>query len=130
MPLCYDIDTTRGVVLVEMTGTVSVDETVSLLERLAADPAFRPSMPQLVDVTGTDAPPSVAESESIANAFSRFRRSFACARCAVIVKAPHMYGAVRQFAALASRSGVEVRPFHDRAQAEGWLRIDSGMADA
>jgi hypothetical protein len=121
VPIHYTIDTVRGLVRVEMRGVVGPGETVEFLERLASDASLGPAMPQLVDFTRVHAPPSAAESESVAQQFSRLRHRFQGARCAVVVADPLMYGAIRQFAALAARALVEVRPFLDPAEAERWL---------
>ena len=121
----YSIDARRGVVRIEMAGVVSASDTVEFLERLAEEPELRPGMPQLLDFTQVAAPPTVTDSESVARTFSRLRSRFQGSRCAVIVADPLMYGAIRQFAALAARAGVDVRPFLDRREAEAWLGVAS-----
>ena len=123
MPIHYSIDIARGIVRVEMSGTVGPNETLGFLERLAADPALRPAMPQLVDFRQVGAPPTAAESESVAQGFARLRHRFEGARCAVVVADPLVFGAIRQFAALAARALVEVRPFLDEREAERWLGL-------
>jgi hypothetical protein len=123
VPIHYAIDSARGIIRVEMSGVVGPGETVRFLERLAIDPALRPAMPQLIDVTRVKAPPSAADSESVAKGFARLRDRFEGARCGVVVTDPLMYGAIRQFAALAARAAVEVRPFMDEREAERWLGL-------
>lgn len=123
MPIRYVIDAVKGVVRVEMAGVIGPADTVMFLDRLAAEPTLRPAMPQLVDFTRVEAPPTAAESESVAYAFARLKALFEGARCAVVVADPLMYGAIRQFAALASRARVEVRPFLDADAAEQWLGV-------
>ena len=123
MPIRYTIDVARGVVRVVMTGVVEPSETLRFLEQLAADAALRPAMPQLVDFTGVAEPPTAADSESVAQGFARLRHRFEGARCAVVVADPLAFGAIRQFAALALRAAVEVRPFLDVREAERWLGL-------
>ena len=123
MPIHYSIDVVRGVVRVEMIGAVASTETLRFLEQLAADPALRPAMPQLVDLRGVGAPPTASESESVAQGFARLRHRFEGARCAVVVHDPLAFGAIRQVAALAVRAAVEVRPFLDEREAERWLGL-------
>jgi hypothetical protein len=113
-----------------MSGVVQPADTVDFLDRLAADPGLRPGMPQLVDFIGVDTPPTAAESESVADAFARLKSRFEGARCAVVVGDPLMYGAIRQFAALAARAAVDVRPFLDHAAAEHWLGLSEGPREA
>jgi len=123
VPIHYAIDGAIGVVYVDMSGAISPAEALMFLERLAVDPGLRPAMPQLVDVTRVHAPPSVAESEAVALGFARLRHRFEGARCAVVVTDPLMFGAIRQFAALATRALVEVRPFLDGREAQQWLGL-------
>ena len=123
MPIHYAIDIARGVVRVDMWGNVGPNDTLSFLEQLGADPALRRAMPQLVDFRRVEAPPTAAESESVAQGFARLRHRFEGARCAVVVADPLVFGAIRQFAALAARAMVEVRPFLDEREAERWLGL-------
>jgi len=123
VPIRYTIDIARGVLRVEMIGAVAPADTLHFLERLASDRALRPAMPQLVDFTRMEAPPTAAESESAAQGFARLRNHFAGARCAAVVADPLMFGAIRQFAALVARASVEVRPFLDVREAERWLGL-------
>jgi hypothetical protein len=123
VPIHYAIDVVRGIVRVEMTGAVAPTDTLAFLEQLGADPALRRGMPQLVDLRGVAAPPTAAESERVAQGFARLRHRFEGARCAVVVHDPLAFGAIRQFAALAVRAAVEVRPFLDEREAERWLGL-------
>ena len=123
MPIHYAIDVVRGIVRVEMTGAVGATDTLAFLEQLGADPALRRGMPQLLDLRGVAAPPTAAESERVAQGFARLRHRFEGARCAVVVHDPLAFGAIRQFAALAVRAAVEVRPFLDEREAERWLGL-------
>jgi hypothetical protein len=123
VPIGYQIDATRGVVRVAVYEEFSAEEAAAFLESLADDPALSPGMSQLVDLRQAAAPPTVAESERLALTFARFRDHFAGVRCAVIVAHPAMYGAIRQFSALAARAGVDVRPFQDAEAAAEWLRV-------
>ena len=127
MPIHYTIDVTRGVVRVGMTGVVDPADTLRFLEQLAAEPSLRPAMPQLLDFTRVVAPPTVAESESVAQGFARLRHRFEGVRCAVVVADPLAFGAIRQFAALAARAAVEVRPFLDQREAEQWLALPEAL---
>ena len=123
MPIHYTVDIVRGIVRVVMTGVVSPAETLRFLETLAADKTVRQGMPQLLDMRGVQAPPTSADSESVAAGFERLRDRFAGARCAVVVEDPLVFGAIRQFAALAAKAAVEVRPFLDDGEAERWLGL-------
>jgi hypothetical protein len=123
MPVRYTIEPVPGLVRVELSGAVGVEDVRELVAGLARDPALRPGMPQLVDLSELSTPPTAAESEAVANAFGRYRAQFGGARWAVVVTDMFTYGVVRQFAALAIRASIEVRPFLDRGEAERWLGV-------
>jgi hypothetical protein len=127
VPIHYAIDSAIGVVYVDMSGAISPAEVLMFLERLAVDPGLRPAMPQFIDTTRVHAPPSIAESEAVAQGFARLRHRFEGARCAVLVAEALMYGAIRQFAALAARASVGVRPFLDAREAQDWLGLPNDV---
>lgn len=123
MPVRYTIEPVPGLVRVEMSGAVGVEDVRELVSGLARDPALTPGMPQLVDLSELGTPPTAAESEALANALGRYRAQCDGARCAVVVRDMLTYGVIRQFASLAIRRSIEVRPFLDRAEAERWLGV-------
>lgn len=102
---------------------MSPREALRFLERLATDPSLQQAMPQLVDFTGVDSAPTAAESETVAEGFARLRDCFEGARWAVVVSDALVYGAVRQFASMAARASVDVRPFLDWGEARRWLAV-------
>jgi hypothetical protein len=111
-----------------MSGVAGVVEVIAVLRAIAADAAFRRSMPQLVDMRGVTQPTSVADLERVAYAVEQLRSEFGGARWAVLVATPAMFGVARQFAVLAERAGVEVAPFVDSALAHEWLGVAQGAA--
>jgi hypothetical protein len=123
----YVIDTIRGVVRVDATGAVGPGETLRYFEQLAADASLPAGMPQLVDFTHVNVAPTAAESESVAQGFTRLRDRFQGVRCAVVVSDPLMYGAIRQFASMAARAEVEVRPFLESNEARRWLGVPDDL---
>lgn len=123
MPVHYTIDSARGVVVVEMIGSVGAPEVLAFLERLAGEPTFQPGMPLLIDCGRLVSPPTVAGSETVARGLARMTHRFAGTRCAVLVRDALMYGATRQFAALAAPAGFDVRPFLEASAAREWLGV-------
>jgi hypothetical protein len=94
-----------GVAHVTMTGVAGPGDVIEFLRALAADPAHRPAVPQLVDMRGVTQAAAVADLERVASAFEQMRPHFAGARCAVVVATPLMFGTVRRFATLAECAG-------------------------
>ena len=121
MPVRYEIEPPIASLLME--GDVGPGDVVECLSALAADPAHRPGMPQLVDMRAVTRVAQVADHERVAYAFERMREHFAGARCAVVVATPVMFGAVRQFGTLAERAGLDVAPFMEMDEAREWLGV-------
>ena len=125
MTLRYEI-TSPGIVSVLVTGAADPDAVIELLRSLAYDPAFRPGMPQLVDMRDVPEPLPVKDLERVAYAFEQLRARFAGSRAAVLVSTTAMFGVVRQFGTLVERAGLEVTPFTDEHEALAWLSVAPG----
>ena len=119
----YEI-TSLGIVRISISGVIDSQEVIALLRSLAADPAFRPQLPQLVDMREAPVPLPVGDLERVAYAFEQMRSHFAGSRAAVLVSTPTMFGVVRQFGTLVERAGLEVTPFTDEHEALSWLGVD------
>jgi len=52
MPVTYRILPNRGLVYVRFTGHARVEDSFAALARFATDPAFRPELAQLIDLSG------------------------------------------------------------------------------
>ena len=123
MPMRYEI-TSPGIVRISVSGAIDPQAVVALLRSLAADPAFRPKLPRLVDMREAPEPLRVAELERVAYAFEQMRSHFAGSRAAVLVATTAMFGVVRQFGTLVERAGIEVSPFMGEREALAWLGED------
>lgn len=124
MTMRYEI-TSPGVVRISVSGVIDAHQVIALLRSLAADPAFRPLMPQLVDMREAPVPPPVADLERVAYAFEQLRTHFAGSRAAVLVSTTTMFGVVRQFGTLVERAGLEVTPFANEHDALVWLGVET-----
>lgn len=124
MTMRYEI-TSPGIVRISVSGVIGSDEVIALLRSLAADPAFHPRLPQLVDMREAPVPLPVADLERVAYAFEQMRSQFAGSRAAVLVSTTTMFGVVRQFGTLVERAGLEVTPFTNEHEALAWLGVDT-----
>lgn len=125
MTMRYEI-TSPGIVRISVTGLVDPHAAIALLRSLTEDPAFRPELPQLVDLREVPEPVPVTDLERVAYAFEQMRSHFAGSRAAVLVATTAMFGVVRQFGTLVERAGVEVTPFTDEREALAWLGVAHG----
>jgi hypothetical protein len=119
----YEI-TSPGIVRISVSGVMDPLGVVALLRSLAEDAAFRPQLPQLVDLREVPEPLPVADLERVAYAFEQMRSRFAGSRAAVLVSTTAMFGVVRQFGTMVERAGVEVAPFTNDPEALSWLGVD------
>lgn len=126
MSISYEIAPGAEFVRVTIEGTAGAEEVIAVLRAMAADPAYRPAMPQLVDMRCVTQPTSLADLKRVADAIERMRPEFAGARWAVLVAKSAVFGVARQFGALAERAGVDVVPFFDPAHAHEWLGVGQG----
>ena len=108
MPVAYEIDVARHLVLISVTGTVAVAELLARQEELRIDPAFVPDFASLtVFHPSTPLVATGADIKQLA-AMSSFGPS------------DLHFGLVRMLEVFAEERGVEVRVFRDRAAAFGW----------
>jgi hypothetical protein len=122
--LHYEI-TTPGIVRISVSGVIDPHAVVAFLRSLAADPAFRPQLPRLVDMREASQPLPVADLERVAHAFEQMRSQFSGSRAAIVVATTAMFGAVRQYGTLVERAGIEVSPFMREREALAWLGVDT-----
>lgn len=119
MPVTYEIDPARALVITTVTGQVSAAEMFEYHRALAADPHFVPSLDSLVDFVDTSAYTGTAdEIRHLAEAMP-FE---AGARRAYVVSSDLHFGLSRMAQAHAERKGVFVEVFRNRADALAWLR--------
>jgi hypothetical protein len=126
VPVRHEIDVQAGRILVHLSGAVTAAEILAYYAELAADPALRPGLTILADCREVTAVPSFPEMSMVANAQSRTPANLTPRRAAVVVSAAWLFGIVRQFGALAERSGNRVMPFYDVSEALEWLSSGAG----
>ena len=132
MPVRPEIDSTSGLVLVDLTGTVTAAEIFAYYSALAADPDIRPGLAVLADCRGVTTGPSFTDLYALATAKGQLPPGLRPTRAAVIVNKGWLFGIVRQFASLADRGGIRVMPFFSEADARQWLakRADPAVETA
>jgi hypothetical protein len=128
VPVHHEIDADAGLIRVCLSGAVTAAEILAYYADLAADPALRPGLAVLADCRGVTGVPSFMEIGAVATAQARTPVTLRPTRAAVIVATGWLFGIVRQFGALAERTGVRVMPFYAEQDAKNWLVADAPMA--
>ena len=121
MPVAYEIDKKRRLVVCTVTGPVAVEDVVRFREQLLGDSDFDPNFSQLVDATGitrTDIRPDQARSLAEESPFSRNSRRALIAGSDLGFALLRVYEIVRGL-----RGDKQVRVFRNRAAAMEWLFV-------
>jgi hypothetical protein len=128
VPVRHEIDVDAGLIMVWMSGAVTATEILAYYAELAGDPSLRPGLAVLADCRAVTAAPSFPEISIVATAQARTPPTLRPTRAAVIVATGWLFGIVRQFGALAERTGVRVMPFYADDDARRWLAADAPLA--
>ena len=126
MPVAYEIDKKRRLVVCTVTGPVAVEDVVRFREQLLGDSDFDPNFSQLVDATGitrTDIRPDQARSLAEESPFSRNSRRALIAGSDLGFALLRVYEIVRGL-----RGDRQVRVFRNRAAAMEWLFVKEQAA--
>jgi hypothetical protein len=111
-----------GLVLIEVTGVLSIQEIAESVPALLADPAYRADLPQLVDLHGvTEATVSADQLRSLVHTFEAVSTQ-PTGRLAILATRPVLFGFSRMYEALAARLPVPVRVFSNLDAARAWLQ--------
>jgi len=120
VPVSYDIDLSRALVVSRWRGPLTEADVRELYDRLRADPAFDPTFRHIADLR------EVERVEASAEAIGSMARSSAFApgaRRALVAEADAVYGCARMFAAHAELTGSQVRVFRALGDAAQWLEF-------
>src|SRR5262245_10601393 len=122
MPISYQIDEARGLILTTASGTLTDSDILQLKARLLADPRWKPGMRELSDVRTIDRLEVTAggvaqmalRDESDAAALASYR-------LAIVVSHQLVYGMARMYQLFTEQSVPNVRVFRDMEDARNWL---------
>jgi hypothetical protein len=124
MPMTYRIDEDASLIFVTVRGAIAHEERVGVLRRWLTDPAFRPGLDTLFDLTEAASTPSLEELREVLAVIHEHAASIGYSRVAVVTARPITFGIARVFEALvdAEAAPLEVKVFFNRAKAWEWLR--------
>jgi stage II sporulation SpoAA-like protein len=128
MPMYYEIDSDRGMLVVAAEGETSQEERLAAMQTWMNDPEFRPGLQTIADFSKSANVPTLAELEEIVGYMKRHARAIGQKKIAIVTDRPVSYGVARQFGALAPGGLLTVRVFKDRNAALAWLAEGSEAA--
>ena len=123
MALTYRIDSDAGLLIVEGDA-----EPITQADRMAAirawmgDPAYRPGLDTLFDVSPCPTTPDLTQLQEIATFIDKRAASVGRKKLAIVAATPFVFGVARQFQALADAGPITVNVCTSRRQAMEWLR--------
>ena len=125
MPGSYRIDVARRLVLSRAWGVFTAPDLYDHYTSLAADPAFDPSFPQLVDlrdVERVDMEPSIIRRHALEFLFASGTQR------ALVTSSDVEYQLARMYGTFAAYVPQNVRVFRDMHDAEQWLGLETPVA--
>jgi hypothetical protein len=121
VPVSFSIDPHAKLVCYAVEGDASVPEAGGFLVELLAHRDFQRGFHILGDRRGVNVAPTPEEIQAVAARIRSHAELLAPCRWAVLVPSEEEFGAVRVWALLTKRSGVEVAPFTSATRARAWL---------
>ena len=120
MPVTYEIDPVRRLVISRLWGAVTDNEVYEHNEKLRTDPRFDPTYRQLTDLTGVS---EIAVSTSMINETSLDQFFAPGTRRAMVATDDGVFGMARRYALRAEGLGQTIEVFRDDKPARDWLGI-------
>lgn len=115
------MDASRRLVLLDISGTLTLDEILDAIRRSVADPAYQPGFGVLSDHTAVEEPLTPSQAREMAARLEEVAGSVGGSRWAVVTAMPASYGMIRMVSALVEPAGIDVRVFTSHEEAGAWL---------
>jgi hypothetical protein len=123
MPLTYTIDSDAGLLSIVGEGALTQSERVRLVLEALQDPAFRPGLATLFDISQTTTTPSMSQLREIVMLLRQHAHRIGQTKIAVVAHMPIVFGMAREFQTLIEleTSLMEISVFSERDEALKWL---------
>ena len=123
LPICYEIDQSTNTIYIAV-GPWSPEAVTEWLERLSADPSYRPGMRALLNLRFVAEPfPDLAQLSAIAAALEPVLSTPPPRRWAALVSSDAMLHRVRALETMIAGEFVHLRGFEDDGPALHWLGL-------
>jgi len=123
MPVTYEIDAERGVVVVRVYGAVTPQEFAANRVKLQADPEHRPGLMMLVDLRDVE---SFAMSADEIEGLAQDRTSLFIepgTPVAIVATSDEAFGLSRMYQIMRGTGVEDIQVFNTMAEAERWLEV-------
>jgi len=125
MPIRYEIDESRRLVLVTGTGIVTHGDVLAHLTELNEDGRYQAPMKKLVDYRDvSDIQISTDASVVIATTKKKLSDRFAGEKCAFVASTDAVFGTARVHEARVDGAGISTSVFRDLDEAMAWLELN------
>jgi len=125
MPIEVRMDAGLGLVRIEASGVLTLQDLLGAIVPMLEDPAFEPDMPQLLDLGAVEHTELAAEQmHALVDAFAKESPRIGSGRVAVYAPKPLLFGVSRMYESLSEHLPTQLRVFRDREAAEAWLLED------
>jgi hypothetical protein len=125
MPLSYQIDEERNLVLTTGSGILTDDDIIQHNASLLSDPGFEPGMRELSDIRGIDRLEVTTEGvDRMVQHDERHAPEVKAHRLAIVASQDIVYGMARMYQSLTEQTVANVRIFGDIEEARAWLVSD------
>jgi hypothetical protein len=121
MPLTYDIDAARRLVLITATGAPVPNEWFETMEAVTADARYEPGFDILYDRRNLDHTPDTMYVRAWVFRHADLMKETGDGKLAVVVDQPVVYGMIRMASAFAETAGATVNVFWNLDEALMWL---------
>lgn len=128
MPISYDFDEITETVIMRVEGSFTLDEMLTGMDTVFADPRVKPGFALLSDHRGIGDPATSAQLRGMVDHASLSPGKLSGSRWAIVVSKPASHGMIRMLAVLVEELGVTVEIFKEVEPAMDWLHggADSG----
>lgn len=127
MPIEVRVDARLGLVRIEASGELTLQDLLDGIAPMVSDPSFERDMPQLVDLGRVEHTELAAEQlQALVESFAKESPRIGSPRVGVYAPKPLLFGVSRMYESLSERLPITFRVFRDRAEAEAWLREGRG----
>jgi hypothetical protein len=124
MPISYQIDEARGLVVTTATGALTDADILGLKARLQVDPRWSPRLRELADVRGIDRlDVTTVGVRRMASWDAAVGPAIESYRLAIVAPRDEVYGMARMYQMLTEFAVPNVGVFRDLEEAERWLGV-------
>ncbi len=124
MPITYEFDSGRGLVVITAQGKVAPREALETFDRVIANPGFRTGMHVLSDHRGLETVLDAGFVGEFVGRIARNAKLLKGSRCAFVESGGARYGMARMASILSEPTPIDLRVFRDPDEARRW--IESG----